>query len=272
MTIAAWLSKAGTLLKEAGIETSRLDSLVLLSDELDADKAWVLAHPEYVLQIEQLEKLSTKIVQRCHHTPLAYIRGFAEFYGRNFIVNKQVLVPRPETESMIDALKRLTANARDFTVVDVGTGSGCLAITASLEIPSVKVIATDIDTSALNIAKMNAERLGASVIFAEGDLLEPLQAHIPKQPLYIIANLPYVPLDYPINKAAEHEPRIALFSNDEGLQHYMRFFSQIDIMHLSPHAIITESLLSQHDALKIIASKHGFKLSSTDGLAQTFVK
>jgi release factor glutamine methyltransferase len=272
MTIAAWLSEASRLLKEAGIGTSRLDALVLLSDELDEDKAWILAHPEHILQIEQLEKLSTKITQRTRHIPLAYIRGFAEFYGRNFVVNEHVLVPRPETESMIDALKKLTNEVASPKIIDVGTGSGCLAITAGLEVMSATVIAIDIDKSALDVAKSNAERLDASLLFVEGDLLMPIKKYVDNEAIFILANLPYVPPHYPINEAASHEPKIALFSEDNGLAHYKRLFAQIQSMNLDVTAIITESLETQHDLLESIANSHEYILTSTNGLVQAFVK
>lgn len=272
MTIDTWLRHSKTTLQTAGITTARLDALVLLADEIDRDKSWVLAHPEYVLQIEQLEKLNTKITQRLKHVPLAYIRGHAEFYGRDFIVNKHVLVPRSESESMIELLKNVLDSSQP-AIIDVGTGSGCLAITAKLETPLADVTAIDISQDGLETADANARKLGATVRFLRGDLLQPVRGSgYTASGMIILANLPYVPEDYPINDAARHEPRIALFGGKDGLDLYRTLFSQAKAIDISRMIIITESLKEQHQALTTIAKEAGFTLQNSDGLAQLFAK
>lgn len=271
MTLGSWLHAAEKHLKNAGIETARLDCLVLLSDELLCDKSWVLAHPEHALQIEQIKELDTKVAHRAHHTPLAYIRGHAEFYGRDFIVNPDVLVPRPESEDMIELLKQAVADDIE-TIYDIGTGSGALAITAKLAFPRAIVIATDIDVACLDTAKKNAEKLGAAVTLLQGDLLQPIRkTKNEKRKTIIVANLPYVPLDYPINQAAAHEPKRALFSGTDGLDHYREFFAQVPTLTVCPACIITESLAEQHAGLVKIAELYNFTLQTTKGLAQLFV-
>jgi hypothetical protein len=119
MTIGDWLRTATNQLNDAGIATGRLDCLVLLEDALGYDRAWLLSHPEQELQRSELKKLNTKIVQRVQHIPLAYIRGHAEFYGREFAVNEHTLVPRPETETMLDMLKRIRNMEADVAVFQV---------------------------------------------------------------------------------------------------------------------------------------------------------
>ena len=272
MNIDTWLKQSIDTLKLAGISTARLDALVLLADEMGHDKAWVLAHPDYILQIEKLKKLSTKITHRAHHTPLAYIRGHAEFYGRDFAVDERVLVPRPESEDIIDELKKNVGDILHPLIVDVGTGSGCLAVTASLEIAPSTVVATEIDSSALIVAKANAKNLNSQAAFLRGDLLAPLEQYPVEGPVIILANLPYVPYDYPVNDAAKHEPKLALFSNDNGLEHYKRLFDQLQAMNLEVNAVITESLVTQHQALEKLAQSHGYVVSSVKGLVQTFVR
>lgn len=272
MTVGAWLRENERVLRDAGVTTARLDTLVLLADELARDKSWLLAHPEHVLQIEQLKKLSTKITQRADHVPLAYLRGHAEFYGREFTVDANVLVPRPESEDMIELLKQAASFESQVAICDIGTGSGCLAITAKLELPGATVIATDIDKSCLNTARENAARLGADVIFLQGDLLQPIRkTKNEKRKTIIVANLPYVPLDYPINQAAAHEPKRALFSGTDGLDHYREFFAQVPTLTVCPACIITESLAEQHAGLVKIAELYNFTLQTTKGLAQLFV-
>ena len=271
MIIEAWLRENIAQLKLAGVETSRLDCLVLLSDEIGRDKSWVLAHPEYELQIEKLNILSTKIVQRAQHTPLAYIRGKSEFYGRDFIVNADVLVPRPESEDMIDILRQIADYQQPPTIYDIGTGSGALASTAKLELPKSTVFATDIDPACLRVAKNNAERLGAQVTFLLGDLLEPVRKmKVTSLSLIILANLPYVPTNYPVNLAATQEPKHALYSGADGLDHYRRLFAGLKGLPTPPEYLITESLLNQHEALAKIANKHSYTPTTTNGLVQLF--
>ena len=272
ITLGSWLHAAEKHLKNAGIDTARLDCLVLLSDELLCDKSWVLAHPEHILQIEQTEKLDTKIIHRARHTPLAYIRGHAEFYGRDFIVNTDVLVPRSESEDMIDLLKQVMTSDIE-TVYDIGTGSGVLAITIKLEFPRVTVIATDIDNTCLGTAQKNALILGADVAFIQGDLLQPIRdSRLETRDSIFLANLPYVPSDYPVNKAATYEPSLALYSGPDGLGHYRTLFTQLTTLTKSPTHVITESLQDQHGALAGIAEHNGYSLALVKGLAQLFAR
>lgn len=270
MNIGEWSIQAEHILRHARITTARLDALVVLADECGHDKSWVLAHPEYDLQIEQLEKLNTKITQRASHVPLAYIRGKSEFYGRTFLVDQSVLIPRPESEAMIELLKEAVNSAPLMVIYDIGTGSGCLAITAKLEIAEATVIATDIDDSCLALAKKNAELLGADVAFLQGDLLQPIRKN-EKRKTIILANLPYVPDEYPINEAAEHEPKLALYGGYDGLDYYRELFAQTGDLHHPPAYVITESLFDQHETLRLVAERHGYILKRSIDLAQRFV-
>ena len=270
VSIDRFLREATNQLHMCGIETARLDSLVLLSDELGHDKAWVLAHPDYILQVSVLKKMNTKIAQRSNHIPLAYIRGKSEFYGREFMVNKHVLVPRPESESMIDLLKQVTNPDSQVSIIDVGTGSGCLAITVKLELPNSTVVALDSSYECLRVAKQNATKLVADITFLESDLLDSMQDSSFKiQDSILLANLPYVPNDYPVNNAAAHEPPLALFGGSDGLKLYRKLFSQAKELRVT--CIITESLTEQHAGLIKTARENAFRHASTDGFAQLFL-
>lgn len=272
ITLGSWLHDAEIHLKDAGVETARLDCLVLLSDELVRDKSWVLAHPEHQLEARQVKKLDTRIAHRARHTPLAYLRGHAEFYGRDFLVNADVLVPRPESEDMIGLLEQIMTDEIEM-IYDIGTGSGALAITAKLEFPRAAIVAIDIDNACLATAQNNAKRLCADITLLQGDLLEPIQKAVSgKQKAIILANLPYVPIDYPINKAAAHEPKLALYSGTDGLDHYRKLFAEAAAFTAAPAHIITESLFTQHEALVSIAAQHGYRLTSAKDLAQLFTK
>jgi release factor glutamine methyltransferase len=270
-TIASWLEQSIATLQHAGIETARLDALVLLSDELGQDKSWCLAYSEHKLQRSQVNNLNTKVAQRAQHTPLAYVRGHTEFYGREFEVTRQVLVPRPESEAMIELLKQgVGRRASGVVICDIGTGSGCLAITAKLELPESDVYASDVDPLCLQTARANATNLHADITFLQGDLLQPYALQQTADALLLLANLPYVPTNYPINQAAAHEPKLALFSGKDGLDEYKQLFAQADTLAQKPLYIITESLLPQHTTLTEIASQAGYKLVAEQNLAQMF--
>lgn len=274
MTVGHYLQHATSQLHNAGIATARLDCLVLLEDVLDVNRASLLAHPEQQLSPIQEALLNTYVTRRQIHQPLAYIRGHASFYGRDFIVNKHVLVPRPESESMIDLLKGIRFLAPFVItprILDVGTGSGCLGITAALELPAAEVTLHDIDSSALTVARQNTERYCyLKVRFGQVDLLE----HFPgSYQDVILANLPYVPTGYAINKAANFEPKLALFAGSDGMDLYRRFWQQLAALHAEkPRYIITESLEQQHTLSTMLARAAGYRLGQTQGLAQLFIQ
>lgn len=273
MKLNDWLSYTTKKLEQASVPTARLDSLVLLEDALGKDKSYVLAHPELELVEPTLKKLNSKIERRLIHEPLAYIRGKSEFYGREFFVTADTLEPRPETETIIELLKsHLPPLIKDgpLYIVDVGTGSGCLAATAKLEFPESDVLATDISNACLLIAKKNASALNADVQFLRGDLLEPLPDSVFKNPYLIVANLPYVPDEHTINQAAMHEPRLAIFGGPDGLDIYRNMFKQIDNLKYKPQYVFTESLPFQHKDLTQIAAKSGYKLKTSEDFIQLF--
>jgi len=265
MTVEAFLQEQTRTLHSAGISSGRLDILILLEDTLRCDRALILAHPETMLTPAQLAKLNKKVMQRAQHLPLAYIRGTTAFYGRNFTVNKHVLCPRPESETMISWLKELPLKT-SYHLADIGTGSGCLGITAALECPGTNVLLCDIDPTALAVARRNAGRLGASVKLAQSDLL----TNAGKDLDVILANLPYVPLGGPINDDAAHEPPLALFGGPDGLDLYRRVWQQLAERPTVPRYVLTEALPSQHAELAAIAASHGFTLARDDRYIQQF--
>lgn len=273
-TISEWLKQSDSSLLVAGISTARLDCLVLLEDEVGKDRGWLLSHPEFELQGSVLKKLSTKIAQRVQHVPLAYIRGHAEFYGREFVVNAHTLVPRPETETMVELVCKLVSSesaGEKAVIADIGTGSGAIAITAKLELPAADVIATDIDERCLEAARQNAQSLKADTSFLHGSLLKPLATHsLTHSPTILLCNLPYVPDNFQINTAATHEPRHALFGGPDGLDLYRELFEQTDSLATKPLYIFTESLPPQHEALAGIAKAAGYSLERTDDFIQLF--
>lgn len=265
MTIANWLSVTMEKLGDSGVDSPRRDALVLLEDTLGKDRSWVLAHPEYKLTQNELETVNKLLERRVDREPLAYIRGKAWFYGRFFKVNPQVLIPRPESEDFIDTLKELNPK----TIIDIGTGSGALAITAKLELPKAKIMATDVDESALEIAKTNAQKYKAEITFLQGSLLEPLNDKDLNN-YTVIANLPYVPEKLVTSPEIEQEPKLALFSGAEGLDHYKEFWKQVRELQNKPTFILIEALEIQHDILKDLAATAGYHLLKTETLVQMY--
>lgn len=267
MNADTWLQATSLKLHQVGITSARLDALILLEDAIGKDRAWILAHPEHQLSEDILDALHKNIMRRLLHEPLAYIRGKSEFYGREFFVDQHVLEPRPETETMIDLLKSLTLPERPV-IVDVGTGSGALAISAQLELPHASVLAVDIDSNCLDIAWRNAGKLDASIVVKPSDLLTAVD-----QPVHVIlANLPYVPDDLDINLAAGHEPRLAIFGGADGLDLYRRMFEQLSAWPLEhkPQYILSEALPSQHQQLATIAQDHNYAEQQRQDFIQLF--
>jgi release factor glutamine methyltransferase len=268
LKIGDWLKKADEQLKHAGISTSRLDSLILLQYGLEKDKSWILANTEVPLEPAALTVLNSQLKRRTAHEPLSYIIGSSEFYRREFIVNNHTLEPRPETETMIDMILKL----KPRKLLDVGTGSGCIAVTASLELPDCQVTAIDISTECLQTARQNAKKLGApGVRFVKSDLLEQCEARDISGSL-LCCNLPYVPDGFTINQAAMFEPRIAIFGGMDGLDHYRRLFSALAQQNgeYRPQGVLTESLPTQHIQLATIAQEAGYSLSATNDFIQLF--
>lgn len=263
-----WLEQATSKLENAGVRTARLDALVLLEDVTKKERAWLLAHLDFELTQRQLAELAKLINRRAEHQPLAYVRGKTEFYGREFIIDKYVLEPRPESETMIELLLKAVPKARDCSIMDLGTGSGALAITAKLEIAHANVIASDIDPKCLRTARKNAKSLGVEIAFYQSNLLE----DIPEQfeNTCVMANLPYVPDSFTINPAAMNEPKIAIFGGPDGLDIYRKLFDQLVSLKRKPGLVFTESLPPQHFKLSQIAGKSGYKIIKTDDFIQLF--
>jgi release factor glutamine methyltransferase len=261
-----FLRQAAADLKRAGISSSRLDVLILLEDSTHRDRAWLLAHPEYKLTSHQLNKLTKQLKQRQQHQPLAYIRGISEFYGRRFRVNKRVLEPRVESETMIELLKKLDL-PKQPKIADVGTGCGAIGITAALEIHPSTVDLYDIDSNALAVAKHNEHMHELKLGVHKRDLL-----NRPARPDYdvVLANLPYVPNHWQINEAAMQEPRVAIFGGPDGLDLYRRLFKQLSAKPAKPRFVLTEALPPQHELLTAIATEHGFKQDRVRDFIQVF--
>src|SRR5690349_12348876 len=196
-------------LTAAGCFTPRLDAEVLLAHVLGVDRAALITAPERELTPEQARAFMDAARRRREREPVAYITGWKGFRHIELAVDRRVLIPRPETEHLVEAALGLPAGTR---VVDVGTGSGAIALALKSERPDLSVSATDVSADALAVARANAERLGLDVTFVEGDLLAGLEADA------VVANPPYVGEDETVMpEVARYEPRVAVFSAEDGL-------------------------------------------------------
>jgi release factor glutamine methyltransferase len=223
VNLADWLRSAEERLALAGVDSPRLDAQMLASHVLMVERPWVLAHPE-----AEINELATEALlqRREAREPLAYILGWREFYGRRFSVRPGVLIPRQETETLIEAALNLLPSPGNspLSVLDVGAGSGCIAITMKLERPDLEVIAVDISPLALAVAKQNAEELTADVTFVETDTLAGL---LPKAFDLIVSNPPYIAAGEELMPEVQHhEPSEALFSGPTGLEFYHRLATE----------------------------------------------
>lgn len=271
MDITTWLATSREKLERNGITSARLDCLVLLEDALSKDRSVILAHLDDEIPQATEVDLNTKIAQRLRHTPLAYLRGKAEFYGRSFVVDSNVLVPRPESEAMIDLLKRRLpgiGQVPPICIADVGTGSGCLAITAALELQKkTKLDLYDIDARALKVAHRNARQYHQNVQLFNENLLSQAESRYYD---VVLANLPYVPAVYAVNEAAKHEPKQAIFAGQDGLDLYRQFWRELASLKHAPRYVLTESLPFQHKMLARYAQAAKYGFVQTEGLVQLF--
>lgn len=212
MTLGAWLRMAAARLEHEKIPSAPLEAQLLAAHGLGKDRSFVLTHPELPINEDDLEPL---LERRANLEPLAYILGTREFFGRTFEVDPRVLIPRQETELLVEiALFRFPADA-PLRVLDIGTGSGAIAVTVALERPAWIVRATDCSADALDVASANARRLGANVQLFHANLF-PDDA--PNQAFdLILSNPPYIATGDPIGPDVAHEPEQALFAGSDGM-------------------------------------------------------
>lgn len=272
LTIHTWILRNTAKLKGADIESARLDCLIMLENVLERDRTWLAAHGNETISKQKLDKLNGFITQRQKRIPLAYILSSKEFYGRDFYVNEDVLIPRPESETMIEMAKRL-AESRDInTIIDIGTGSGCLAITVKKELPDVHVTGIDISDAALVVARKNGRLHEVQIQWKKIDITKGLPKMAKTRPYVLLANLPYVPKGMITSNEITREPGVALFSGMDGMDHYRKFWHQVGIIQNQPLAIITECLIEQQLAMTDLARSIGYEPILSENLVQLWSK
>lgn len=245
VTIGRAVVAAIQRLTSAGVDTPRLDAEVLLALVMDCDRAQLYAYPERRLSESERQQLEQLVERRFHHEPVAYLVGHKAFYGLDLIVDRRVLIPRPETELLVDLALELVAHAarlnglaaggngqgaaagKQFTIADVGAGSGAISLAIAARTPHAHLYALDISAGALELAAENARRHGLNrcITLLHGDLLEPLPGPVD----LIVANLPYVAVAEWESLAVditEFEPSQALLGGPDGLDVIRRLLGQ----------------------------------------------
>lgn len=247
-----------------------LEAEVILAETLGVDRSFLVAHADDLLDENTLQLVNSRLHTRKSGEPLAYILGFREFYGRRFRVNRDVLIPRPETEIIIDLAKKLNPKS----ILDVGTGSGCIAVSLALELSGTEVDAVDISKEALLIAEENTRILGARVNFIWSDLLENYGKKLPD---LIVANLPYIDQKWDwLSNELDFEPDLALYAEDSGLSMIKLLLDKIinlcynERMGYASRHILLEADRSQHQEIIEYATNLGFSFELLDGLILQF--
>jgi release factor glutamine methyltransferase len=243
-------------------DSPSLETRILVQHVTGKPAAWVLAHPEETLTAEmeqEFERLARRLVDG---EPLPYLTGKQEFYGLDFAVNPDVLIPRPETELLVEfALQWLEAHPDRRHAVDVGTGSGCIAVTLAVKAPALQVTAVDISAEALDVARSNADhhRVTNRVRFLQVDLLE----GIPGPFDLIAANLPYIPSDtLETLDVSRHEPKLALDGGPDGMDQIRTLLKQAPEKMATGGLVLLEIEAGQGEAALSLA-KQAFPLGET---------
>ena len=264
MTIIETINRSASQLSSAGITTGRLDAELLLCHTLGKDRAWLLAHIQEQIG-EESNKLFMKAVgRRAGREPLQYIVGKQEFWGLDFLVTGDVLIPRPETELIIETALTLAPN-KDvrFTILDLCTGSGCIAVSLAKELASARIFASDKSEKALDVARENARRHGTTdrIRFLEGDLFGPLEElGLGGRVDIMVSNPPYVPLEeYSAlqPEVRDHEPRMALLAGQSGTEVHQRIIDGAPEFLRSEGALIMEMGMGQAEALEHMIRENG---------------
>ncbi|HEY3304982.1 MAG TPA: peptide chain release factor N(5)-glutamine methyltransferase [Candidatus Binatia bacterium] len=234
LTVRQALREATALLSSAGIESARLDAEVLLAGALDLDRSQLYLHGEQTLPARAQERLRSFILRRLNHEPVAYIVGRREFWSLDFLVTPAVLVPRPETELLVETVMEYLGQFRnskfEIRILEIGTGSGAIAVSLAKEIGNAEIWAPDISPGALEVARTNARRHGVEekIHFLLGDAFMPVRDRTEFFDV-IVFNPPYVrrdELDTLPRDVREFEPRLALDGGPDGLDFFRRIIPE----------------------------------------------
>ena len=264
MTVSEALRLATQQLAKAGVAEPAWDAELLLRHVLDWDRGALLTREAAVLTADQETRFLSLVAERATRRPLQHLTGVQAFYGRDFVVSPDVLIPRPETEVLVEAaLERLPAG-QPSVVVDIGTGTGCIALTIAAERPASEVHALDISREALDVARSNAQRLGlqARVRFYQGDLALPLRDMVRRVDL-VASNPPYIDaadFDGLMPEVRDHEPRVALVPAPDLPRMYRRLVGGARRLLRPGGVLLLEMGQGQAEEVSSICVREGFQV------------
>lgn len=262
MTVASLLAEAGAVLGAAGVDRPGWDAERLLRHVLGWDRAALVAAPAHPVAPPEEERFRALVARRASREPLQYIVGVQAFWRHEFLVTPAVLIPRPETELLVECGLELVGEVRGPTVVDVGTGSGCVALSLAAERPDAEVLATDASAPALEVARENRRRLGLDrVALVEGHLLEPVANGGPRLDL-VVSNPPYVDPSEREGLSPEvrdHEPPGALFPPGDALSVYRDLVPAAAALLRGGGGLAVEVSPLVADAVRTLLERAGFE-------------
>ncbi|TAK88837.1 peptide chain release factor N(5)-glutamine methyltransferase [Patescibacteria group bacterium] len=243
MTVGQLIEQSVAQLEVAGVTGARLDAQLLIAHAVGRNRAWVMAHPEFELGLDQLELVKDLMQRRAQREPVVHLTNKREFYGLEFYINADVLTPRAETEQMVEwAVK---SAPKDSRLIDVGTGSGAIAVAIAKQRPDLKIMATDVTDEALAVARQNIAAHKVQVELVKSDLFESVKGEFDT----VVTNLPYLQDDAELMPEVQKEPAVALHGGADGLDLYRRFLQQLP-SHLRPGGyLFTECDPWQHAGL-----------------------
>lgn len=256
MTIAQAIHQAGERLAEAGVSNARLDAELLFCFAAKKDRAWLLSHFKDHAEQDIIIVFDGLVARRIQREPVQYITGMQEFWGMEFIVTPDVLIPRPETELIVEACISGVRHNTAPLIIDLCTGSGCIAVSLAKEMPAARIFATDASGRALTIARKNTARHGVSgrIRFFEGDLFWPLSELAIRGAVDIIAvNPPYISSADAAElqpEVRDYEPKEALVAGPEGTEIQKRIIESAPEFLKSGGVLVMEMGINQADALK----------------------
>jgi release factor glutamine methyltransferase len=264
VTIGQAIRQVTERLIEAGLPSPREDAELLVRAAVGIDRAFVLSHPELRLSEQQVNQLEKWTELRRDHYPVQYLIGVQEFYGRSFKIDPSVLIPRPETELVVEVSLGCVDTLPDplVRILDIGTGSGCIAITLACERPQVAVTATDISGAALRVAGVNAQMHGVAhrIEFLQGDVAEPVRD---RQKLYhlVVSNPPYVDEDSTeVDQSVKiFEPKEAVFAGPTGLELYEKLFTDVKSLLRQPGWLVLEIGYGILSRVRTLAESTGWR-------------
>lgn len=239
---------AGLLNEAGGVLRNLLERQILLGHVMKAKREFLIAHPEAKVSVVKRKKFLELVKKRGKGVPIAYLVGHKEFFALDFFVDSRVLIPRPETELLVESAVKCAAELagvhkkKQVRMLDVGTGSGCVAVSLAKAVPGARVVASDVSEGALQVARKNIKlhKLGRRIQLIKGDLLKPF---LSEKFDIIVANLPYIPtrekmqVDFEVKK---YEPASALWAGVDGMRFLNTFFVQLSEMKRPPAFVIGE--------------------------------